>query len=126
MPADRARAAAAIANFLDALGHSPASEPELARTPELVASAGIDELLDGYDVEIETLLKSESSPIAEEMPSIVALRDLTVTTICPLHLMPARGTASVAYAPGSRIAGLGAIARLVNAYAHRLTLQETI
>jgi GTP cyclohydrolase I len=40
--------------------------------------------------------------------------------------LPARGTATVLYLPGARLAGLGTLSRLVDAYAHRLTFQETI
>jgi GTP cyclohydrolase I len=46
--------------------------------------------------------------------------------MCPHHLLPARGTATVLYQPGERIAGIGTVARLVDAFAHRLALQETI
>ena len=56
----------------------------------------------------------------------VALHDIVVTTMCPHHLMPATGTASVAFAPHERIVGLGSIVKLVDAFAHRLVLQESI
>jgi GTP cyclohydrolase I len=46
--------------------------------------------------------------------------------MCPHHLMPASGTATVAYAANDRIVGVGAIARVVDAFSRRLTLQETI
>lgn len=126
MPADRARAAQAIAAFLEALGHGPSSDPELAATPERVADAWIGELLDGYDTDVAKLLAAESCAAAETSPGLVAVRDVAVTTVCPHHLLPSRGTASVVYEPGARLAGIGAVARVVLAYAHRLTLQETI
>jgi GTP cyclohydrolase I len=40
--------------------------------------------------------------------------------------MPSSGDATVAYVPGSQILGLGTIARLVSAFARRLSLQESI
>jgi GTP cyclohydrolase I len=40
--------------------------------------------------------------------------------------MPASGFATVAFAPRARLVGLGALAELVDAFAHRLTLQEEI
>ena len=46
--------------------------------------------------------------------------------MCPHHLMPALGTATVAYAANDRIIGVGAIARVLDAFSRRLTLQETI
>jgi len=40
--------------------------------------------------------------------------------------LPSEGTATVAYLPGEVVLGLGTVARLVDAYARRLTLQEQI
>lgn len=126
MPADRARAAEAIAAFLDAIGHAPSSDPELSATPERVANAWVDELLDGYDVDVAELLADESCSVGAVSPGLVAVRDVAVTTVCPHHLLPSRGLGSVVYEPGARLAGIGTIARVVVAYARRLTLQESI
>lgn len=126
MSADRARAAQAIADFLDALGFPQSSDPELAGTPERVASAFIDELLEGYRVDVPALLRAESSMSTAPSPGLVAIHDIAITTVCPHHLLPARGMAAVVYEPGERIAGLGTIARVVLAFARRLILQEAI
>jgi GTP cyclohydrolase IA len=120
---DRRAAKAAIDAFLRALGRDPDKEPELARTGERVAAAFIDELCDGYGVDVGALLRAES--IAGES-EVVALHDIAITTVCPHHLMTASGIASVAFAPGDRLVGLGTIVKVVDAYAHRLSLQEEI
>jgi GTP cyclohydrolase I len=44
--------------------------------------------------------------------------------VCPHHLTVARGHASVFYLPSDRVVGLGAIASVVDAFTHRLALQE--
>lgn len=126
MSADRARAAQAIAAFLDALGFPPDSDPELAETPERVASAFMDDLLQGYGVDVPALLRAESSMSTDPSAGLVAIHDIEVTTVCPHHLLPARGKASVVYEPGDKLAGIGTIARVVHAYSRRLSLQETI
>lgn len=126
MPADRARAAQAISDFLAALGVSSAEDPELLGTPERVANAFIDELLDGYRVDAKALLRAESSVSKDAALGFVVVRDIAVTTVCPHHLLPARGHAAVVYEPGERLAGIGTVARVVLAYARRLTLQEAI
>ena len=41
-------------------------------------------------------------------------------------MTPGHGKALVAYLPSSRIAGIGTLAHVVDAFARRLTLQETI
>ncbi len=126
MQRDRAHVADAVAALLKALGHPPDGDPLLAGTPRRVADAWLDELLDGYEVDAAALLARESEPCTAATPSFVVVQGLAVTTVCPHHLLPARGVAAVAYLPGERLAGIGALAQLVDAFAHRLTLQETI
>jgi GTP cyclohydrolase I len=125
MPVDQREAARTVHAFLRALGRDPDRDEELRGTPERVAEAWADELVDGYDVDVAALLASESST-ATGPRSLVSVRGLAVATICPHHLLPARGTGTVLYLPGDRMTGLGTLARLVDAFAHRLTLQETI
>jgi len=57
---------------------------------------------------------------------LVGLRGIDVASMCPHHLLPSHGRATVAYVPGERAAGLGTIARVVHAAAHRLVLQESL
>jgi GTP cyclohydrolase IA len=122
---DRDAARAAIRHFLLALGRDPEREPELAETPSRVVEAFADELLTGYGRDLATLVTKDSSP-APARAGLIAVRDIAVATVCPHHLMPALGRANVVYRPGERILGLGVIARLVDACARRLVLQETI
>jgi GTP cyclohydrolase IA len=121
---DREAAARAINDFLRALGHEP--EGELAGTGERVADAWADDLLEGQAIDAAALLREGSLAIDTADAGLVVLRDLAVTTMCPHHLLPAYGTALVAYLPGRHIAGLGTIARVVDVLSHRLTLQEQI
>lgn len=46
--------------------------------------------------------------------------------MCPHHLLPSLGRARVGYLPGGRIVGIGLIVRLVEAFAHRMVLQEAL
>ena len=46
--------------------------------------------------------------------------------MCPHHLLPASGTATIAVHVRHRLVGLGTLASLVDAHARRLTLQERI
>jgi GTP cyclohydrolase I len=119
---DREAAAEAVAQLLRALGRSPESEPELHKTPQLVANAYADELLAGYGMDPKEIL---SESLATTSTEVIALREIDATLICPHHLMPATGRVHVAYAPSGRIVGLGALARLVHCYSRRLTLQES-
>ena len=126
MAANRAEARKAIVMFLQALGRDPGADPELCTTAERVVDAWVDHLIDGYDVDVPALLTGESSPAPAGASGLVALKGLDVSTICPHHLLPARGTASVLYLPGRLVVGLGTLGRLVAAWSHRLTFQEAI
>jgi GTP cyclohydrolase I len=56
----------------------------------------------------------------------VAVTGIDFHSICPHHLLPSRGLAHVAYVPGGRVVGFGQLARLVDALAHRLVLEEDL
>ena len=122
---NREAARAAIRDFLIALGRDPESDPELTETPARVVDAFAEELLTGYEKDVASLVTKDSSPAPADA-GLIAVRDVFVATTCPHHLMPAIGRASVIYRPGARILGIGVIARLVDACARRLVLQETI
>ena len=126
MAVDRTKAEKAVFDFLRAMGRDPERDPELAGTPGRVVEAWATDLIDGYDVDVARLLSAESSPAPGGAAALVSIRGLAVSTVCPHHLLPARGTATVLYQPSARIAGIGTLARLVDAFAHRLALQETI
>lgn len=126
MSIDRDAARRAVADFLRALGHDPSASPDLEKTPERVVSAFADELLSGYAVDLDALLRDGAAESPASVPGVVALKGIAVSTMCPHHLLPALGEAEVAYVPGTTVLGLGTIARLVDAFARRLTLQEVI
>lgn len=119
---DEGAAARAIEDFLRALGHEPTGE--LADTPRLVAAAWSGELLDGYDIDPAEVLRDGAVDLGSEHPGLVVLRNLTATTMCPHHLLPAHGSATVAYLPRRKVAGFGAIAMALRARTRRLTFQE--
>jgi GTP cyclohydrolase I len=57
----------------------------------------------------------------EEM---VILRGIAFESHCEHHLAPIVGQAWVAYVPNGRVVGLSKLARVVDAYAKRLQIQE--
>ena len=117
-------AAEAIGRFLDALvppGERGAAS--LEGTPERVAQAWLQDLLDGYR-------RSPAAILGDVMPSagedLVAVTGIDFHSVCPHHLLPSRGVAHVAYVPGDKVVGFGQIARLVDCFAHRLVLEEDL
>ena len=125
---DRPAVERAVSDLLRALGHAP--EGELADTPRLVAEAWCDELVAGQGLDPLGILAAGAVPVDDAMArpgarqQLVVMRGLAAATICPHHLLPATGEATIAYLPGQRMAGFGAIARALEACTRRLTLQE--
>jgi len=124
---DRVAAREAMAAFLRALGHDPANRLDLRDTPDRVTTSFADELLAGYAVDLAELVRQGACPLpGPAAADLVTVSGIQVVTVCPHHLLPGLGTATVAYFPGESCLGIGVIARLVNACARRLILQETL
>ncbi|MBL8741667.1 MAG: GTP cyclohydrolase I [Myxococcales bacterium] len=119
-----ARAAQAIEEFLRALGY--ANEGELVGTGQRVAEAWLDELVAGEGKDARQPLREGSLGLGPGPHGPVLLWNLAVATMCPHHLLPSHGYATVGYRPREKAAGLGAIAQAVEIAARRLTLQETL
>ncbi len=129
-PADPRAVRRAIATLIAALGLDPASEPELAQTPERVADL-YAEIFAGLDPGAEptpvTFPVAEVSPRAgERSGDLVTVRDLPFYSLCVHHFVPFFGRAHVAYLPGQRLIGLSGVARVLDFYARRPQLQERL
>lgn len=117
---DHERAAAAIAEFLDACGVDR-SAPELVRTPERVARAAA-ELFAGVDVDPVPALRDGRLPAPDQ--GLVLLRNVRFRAMCAHHLLPFDGWVHLAYLPGDSIVGLGRLHDLIETVTSRPTLQE--
>lgn len=123
MAVDKARAEAAIREFLIAVGEDP-DRPGLLETPDRVARAA-QEVLGGYDEDPSLHLRKQFHKSDNE--EMVIVRDIPFSSLCEHHILPFTGKAHVAYIPHEgRITGLSKIARCVNGYARRLQLQERL
>ncbi len=95
----------------------------LIDTPLRVAKA-IQFLTQGYDHNPEEILKS--AKFKEDYREMVIVKDIEIFSMCEHHMIPFIGKAHVAYIPDGYITGLSKIARVVEAFARRLQVQERL
>jgi GTP cyclohydrolase I len=118
--ATEAPAADNVVRLLEAIGEDP-TRSGLLDTPDRVVRA-LTEMTAGRHVDVPALL---SRTFDEPTTDLVAVYGMEFSSLCEHHLLPFTGHASIAYAPtGHRVVGLSKLARLVDAYAHRLQVQE--
>lgn len=95
----------------------------LQKTPQRVAKA-MQFLMQGYNQDPEGIIKS--ALFTEDYKEMVIVKDIELYSMCEHHMIPFLGKAHVAYIPDGKITGLSKIARVVEAYARRLQVQERL
>jgi len=129
MAVDRERVAALVRELLEAIGEDP-ERPGLKQTPERVADA-YAEFFAGVGADAAAPLAHTISvtrgPAPDTLPSgAVILRDIIFRSVCEHHLLPFRGHAHLAYLPGERVVGLGALPKVVDILSSRPQVQERL
>ena len=119
----REQAEEAVRTLLRWAGDDPDREG-LAGTPDRVVRA-YEEFFAGYTVDPVALLERTFEE-TDGYDEIVLLRDIRLESYCEHHMVPIVGRAHVAYLPHRRVVGISKLARLVDAYAKRLQIQEKL
>jgi GTP cyclohydrolase I len=117
----REEAENAIRTLLRWAGDDPGREG-LQDTPARVARA-YQEWFSGYGVDPVALLERTFEE-TDGYDEIVLLRDIRLESTCEHHMAPIIGRVHVAYLPHRRVVGISKLARVVEAYARRLQIQE--
>ena len=111
----------AIRTLLLWAGDDPEREG-LQDTPARVARA-YREWFCGYEDDPTELL-ARSFEETDGYDEMVVLRDIRLESTCEHHMAPILGRVHVAYLPNGRVVGISKLARVVDAYAKRLQIQE--
>ena len=119
----REEAEAAIRTLLLWAGDDPEREG-LRDTPSRVARA-YREFFVGYDTDPVAVLERAFEE-TDGYDEIVLLRDIRLESTCEHHMAPIIGRVHVAYLPHRRVVGISKLARVVDAYAKRLQIQEKL
>jgi GTP cyclohydrolase I len=112
-----------IRTILRYIGEDPAREG-LRDTPDRVVRA-MAEHFSGYGEDPHDYLKRTFEHV-EGYDELVLVSDIDVHSHCEHHMVPFVGKAHVAYIPEGRIVGLSKLARVVDAFAKRLQVQEKL
>lgn len=107
----------------------PGNEQQLREglqdTPNRVAKA-FTHWFGGYDADIAEILSTQFQDGGEGYDEMVIVKDIPFYSKCEHHMADIFGTATIAYIPNGRVAGLSKLSRCVDAYARRLQVQERL
>ena len=108
--------------IIDAIGEDVNREG-LLDTPKRAASA-MKFLTRGYDQTVEQVVNG--ALFDSNTNEMVVVQNIELYSLCEHHLLPFIGKCHVAYIPTGKVLGLSKVARIVDMFARRLQIQETL
>jgi GTP cyclohydrolase IA len=120
---DRAEVEGAVRIIIRWSGDNP-DRGGLIETPARV-TRGLEEAFVGYTQDPVAVLRKSFDEI-DGYDEMVVLRGVRFESLCEHHMAPILGRAWVAYVPNGRVVGISKLARVVEAYAKRLQIQERL
>ncbi len=108
--------------LIKSIGENPDREG-LLRTPHRATEA-FRYLTRGYEEDIDELING--ALFEADNQEIILVKNIEMYSMCEHHLLPFFGKAHVAYIPNKKVIGLSKIARIVDAFARRLQIQERL
>lgn len=108
--------------ILRLLGEDPSREG-LLKTPVRAAKAMLDATA-GYRLDPKALM--QKAIFSHSGSNMVIVGDIEFYSLCEHHILPFFGRVAVGYIPDGKIVGLSKLARVVDAFARRLQVQENM
>ena len=119
----RADAEAAVRTLIEWAGDDPDREG-LVDTPDRVVRA-YEEFFAGYHEDPVEILATTFQETAD-YDEMIVIRDIRLESHCEHHIVPILGKAHIGYLPSDRVIGISKLARVVEVFAKRLQIQETL
>jgi GTP cyclohydrolase I len=119
----RTEAEAAVRTLIRWAGEDPTREGLLDTPARVVRS--YEEFFAGYDTNPTELL-ARTFEETEGYDELVVLREIRFESHCEHHMVPIIGCAHIGYMPDRRVIGISKLARVVDAFAKRLQIQEKL
>tara|TARA_R110001599_G_scaffold353795_2_gene597875 strand:+ start:7461 stop:8009 length:549 start_codon:yes stop_codon:yes gene_type:complete len=110
------------AKIIEAVGED-LERPGLVDTPKRAAKA-FKFLTRGYDQSVDEVVNNALFP--SDSSEMILVQDVELYSLCEHHLLPFIGKCHVAYIPTGKVLGLSKVARIVDLYARRLQIQESL
>ena len=95
----------------------------LVDTPER-ASKAFSFVTQGYEQSLEEVTNGAIFPTDND--EMVMVNSIEFYSLCEHHVLPFYGVAHVGYLPDGKVLGLSKVARIVDMYARRLQIQESL
>ncbi len=108
--------------ILEQLGEDPQREG-LIGTPKRAAKA-MQYLCRGYSQNLDEIVNG--ALFTSDTNEMVLVKNIELYSLCEHHLLPFIGKAHVAYLPNGKVLGLSKVARIVDMFARRLQIQESL
>lgn len=108
--------------IIEAVGED-LKRPGLRDTPKRAARA-FEFLTRGYQQSVDEVVNGALFP--SDSNEMVLVQNIELYSLCEHHLLPFIGKCHVAYIPTGQVIGLSKVARLVDMFARRLQIQESL
>jgi GTP cyclohydrolase I len=119
---DQSKIEGLVREFLKEYGEDPDREG-LVDTPRRVARA-YEFLLKGYRMDVDEIINK--AVFTQDTNNMILVKDIELYSLCEHHMLPFFGKCHIGYISRSKVLGVSKLARIVDAFARRLQIQERL
>ena len=111
-----------IKQLITTCGDDP-TRPGMVDTPKRFLKA-MQSLTQGYHQSLPSIINN--ALFHSDMDQMVVVKDIELYSLCEHHLLPFMGKCHIGYLPNGKVLGLSKLARVVDLFARRFQIQESL